>query len=593
MAGLLDARGGFDDPITMGLLGASQALLTPVSQGGGLGAAFGAFPAAQQAAEQRRMRELLQMAQMSNMQSETEYRNAQMAASREEAMRKAQAEAGRSALFGEIAAQGMPTFRDASAAITGVNPTADYVSPQNRRPSLTPQLAARAAVLGIKPEELTAVFDAGRPEVARTIESRGPDGSPQTMQFDKYGQPIGAGIGKAFEFRSVDLGNRVESQNPYQQFSFLKGQTPDSVASNRVAQDRLNFDMRGKPQYDPERGIFVDPVTKEAIPVTLNGEPVGLKNKDPNEGQSNAFLYANRATAANNAIADLEGSASINAAGTAQGLAGVPLIGGALGAGANFALSPSTQRYLQAQRDFINAVLRKESGAAIGKDEFDNARQQYFPQPGDSNEVKQQKANNRALAIQGITAGAGPLASRVMPSTAGGQPDALGAVVPPVSQAKISSDFGPRTAPKAGASTNHGGVDYAVPVGTAVASSAPGRVSAVGNEPGGYGNYVTVTHPGGYQTTYAHLGDSKVKLGDSVAGGQIIALSGNSGNSTGPHLHFAVKQNGAVIDPNKFLSGAASNAKRGIGTQQVSGQIGNAGSLARTADSDPLGLFPR
>jgi hypothetical protein len=76
MPGLLDARGGFNDPITMGLLGASQALLTPMSQGGGLGAAFGAFPAAQQAAEANRYKQMLQAYQMRKMQQEDEDRQA-------------------------------------------------------------------------------------------------------------------------------------------------------------------------------------------------------------------------------------------------------------------------------------------------------------------------------------------------------------------------------------------------------------------------------------------------------------------------------------------------------------------------------------
>lgn len=75
MPGLLDGR-GFDDPITMGLLGASQALLTPMSQGGGLGAAFGAFPAAQQAAEANRYKQMLQAYQMRKMQQEDEDRQA-------------------------------------------------------------------------------------------------------------------------------------------------------------------------------------------------------------------------------------------------------------------------------------------------------------------------------------------------------------------------------------------------------------------------------------------------------------------------------------------------------------------------------------
>ena len=421
MPGLLDARGGFDDPITMGLLGASQALLTPMSQGGGLGAAFGAFPAAQQAAEQRRMRELMLQAQLGNMQSETEYRNAQMEASRQKAMRDAQIEAGRNSVYEQIALQNMPTFRDASAAITGVNPTADYVAPQNRRLSLTPQLAAQAAKFGIKPEELTAVFDAGRPEVARTIESLSANGLPQTVQYDKFGQPVGTGINKPFEFRNVDVGDKVQSVNPYLPYSLTKGMTPGEVATNNLGRDRLNFDTRGRWEVDKDRGIVINPDTGEAKQITLNNQPVGPKKQEPNEGQANAYLYASRAAASNDIIASLGKKPSVLGANITQSAENLPLIGGAAGGVANWMASKETQQYLQAQRDFINAVLRRESGAAIGQSEFDNARKQYFPQPNDDDVVIQQKAENRARAIAGISAGAGPLESRIpKPATASG-----------------------------------------------------------------------------------------------------------------------------------------------------------------------------
>jgi len=414
MPGLLDARGGFDDPITMGLLGASQALLTPMSQGGGLGAAFGAFPAAQQAAEQRRMRDLMLQAQLGNMQSETEYRNAQMEGARQKAMRDAQIEAGRNSVYEQIALQNMPTFRDASATITGVNPTADYVAPQNRRLSLTPQLAAQAARFGIKPEELTAVFDAGRPKVARTIESLSAGGLPQTVQYDEFGQQVGTGINKPFEMKMADLGGSLTSYNPYAPPSTLtKTMTPDGLAANALGRDRLNFDTRGKREVDKDRGIVINPVTGVAEEITLNGKPVGAKEKDPNENQSNAALYAGRMKAANNIITELGNNPSVLGASINQSLTGTPLIGGALGGASNYFLSPQTKQYLQAQRDFINAVLRRESGAAIGEQEFDNARKQYFPQPADDETTKQQKADARARAIAGIEVAAGPAQSKV------------------------------------------------------------------------------------------------------------------------------------------------------------------------------------
>lgn len=77
----------------------------------------------------------------------------------------------------------------------------------------------------------------------------------------------------------------------------------------------------------------------------------------------------------------------------------------------NYLTSPEYQKYDQASRDFVNAVLRKESGAAISESEFNNARIQYFPQPGDTPEKIQQKANNRAIVIEAMKRTAGPALS--------------------------------------------------------------------------------------------------------------------------------------------------------------------------------------
>lgn len=86
-----------------------------------------------------------------------------------------------------------------------------------------------------------------------------------------------------------------------------------------------------------------------------------------------------------------------------QSVEGIPVIGGALGMAANATVaSPKQQQVEQAQRDFVNAVLRRESGAAISSSEFDNARKQYFPQPGDSAPVLAQKTANRKLASEGV-----------------------------------------------------------------------------------------------------------------------------------------------------------------------------------------------
>ena len=122
----------------------------------------------------------------------------------------------------------------------------------------------------------------------------------------------------------------------------------------------------------------------------------------------------------------------------------------------------------------------------------------------------------------------------------------------PVVGGRITSNFGPRIAPTAGASTDHKGIDIAVPAGTPVMAALSGIIKVAGYNKS-YGNYVTVVHGDGLETTYKHL--SKVltpKGGTAVLEGQQIGLSGNSGTSTGPHLDFSIWQNGKAVDRLKF-----------------------------------------
>lgn len=112
----------------------------------------------------------------------------------------------------------------------------------------------------------------------------------------------------------------------------------------------------------------------------------------------------------------------------------------------------------------------------------------------------------------------------------------------------ISSYFGQRNTEIKGASTNHQGIDIAVPIGTSVLSAAAGTVSKVTYN-ASRGNYVEVTHSNGFTTIYQHLSKANVKVGDTVTQGQTIALSGNTGVSSGAHLHFEVKQNGNAVNP--------------------------------------------
>lgn len=124
--------------------------------------------------------------------------------------------------------------------------------------------------------------------------------------------------------------------------------------------------------------------------------------------------------------------------------------------------------------------------------------------------------------------------------------------VRPISGGRQTSSFGRRSAPTPGASTYHKGVDWAVPTGTSVYASCGGTVAKAGWG-GGYGYVVYIDHVDGRQTRYAHLSKVLVSAGQSVKQGDKIALSGSTGVSTGPHLHFEMLINGTQVNPLPYL----------------------------------------
>lgn len=120
-------------------------------------------------------------------------------------------------------------------------------------------------------------------------------------------------------------------------------------------------------------------------------------------------------------------------------------------------------------------------------------------------------------------------------------------------QFRISSSFGKRIDPFDRKEKFHRGIDLAVPVGTPVKATADGVVTKV--EKGrGWGLLIRLKHGDDYVTSYAQLSESKVDIGQVVKKGDIIALSGNSGRSTAPHLHYEVIRNGQPVDPELYFS---------------------------------------
>ena len=113
---------------------------------------------------------------------------------------------------------------------------------------------------------------------------------------------------------------------------------------------------------------------------------------------------------------------------------------------------------------------------------------------------------------------------------------------------QLSSSFGSRRDPIDGSQRQHDGIDIAAPEGAPIQSVRPGVVSYVG-ELGSYGNVVFVDHGDGLQTRYAHCSEVLVEEGARVRPGTVIARVGSSGRSTGPHLHFESRKDGAPVDP--------------------------------------------
>ena len=116
----------------------------------------------------------------------------------------------------------------------------------------------------------------------------------------------------------------------------------------------------------------------------------------------------------------------------------------------------------------------------------------------------------------------------------------------------ISSPFGKRLDPFTGLLENHQGVDYPAAIGTPILATANGTITQAGYN-GGYGNLVEIDHGQGYTSKYGHASQILVRIGQHVQKGQVIALVGSTGYSTGPHLHFEMAQHGQAFNPLAFM----------------------------------------
>ena len=167
----------------------------------------------------------------------------------------------------------------------------------------------------------------------------------------------------------------------------------------------------GSPNWETKQDaagnlIQVNPKTGETRDIGVKGKTGS--DKALTQDQSNALGYGTRMLDADKILASVGmdyNPLKINTAGTVENIPGLSYL-------ANTSLSDNEQSVMQAQRNFINATLRRESGATISPSEFSNAKLQYFPQPGDSTQTVAQKAANRARAINSFKIAAGPAGSK-------------------------------------------------------------------------------------------------------------------------------------------------------------------------------------
>lgn len=211
--------------------------------------------------------------------------------------------------------------------------------------------------------------------------------------------------------------------------------------------------------------------------------------------------------------------------------------------GGSFGLGGATMNDMMQSQ--LGAALSQGGGLGLG-DMLAKALARQ--QDGGAPEVTPARLTTSALAGSGVTPRVAAIVQRALDEAGDGAPTAEAGGGLAVPGAVVTSAYGWRQDPLNGQRTFHKGTDLRMAYGSDVHAAAPGVVTSAGDRPG-YGLTVVVDHGDGRETRYAHLSALDVAPGDQVGGGQLIARSGNSGRTTGPHLHFEAREFGRPVDP--------------------------------------------
>lgn len=209
-------------------------------------------------------------------------------------------------------------------------------------------------------------------------------------------------------------------------------------------------------------------------------------------------------------------------------------------------LADAYEAEIEAQNEIIAQIQAAEQERLRQEQEAQNAAQNNQENNGNENGNNDNSSDNNSDSDSGNNSGG---------NNAGGnttQPTVSAFTWPCPSSTRITSDYGPRESPTAGASTYHKGIDIGAAYGADIIAAADGTVVFAGYS-NSAGNYVTIDHGGGLYTVYMHCSSLVVSKGQSVLRGQVIAKVGSTGISTGNHLHFGVSLNGSYVNPWNYL----------------------------------------
>ena len=207
------------------------------------------------------------------------------------------------------------------------------------------------------------------------------------------------------------------------------------------------------------------------------------------------------------------------------------------------------------QKVVAGQILGRRNEVASIRGEVTSQRDNFAEARGERRELLSNTRTSRRKAqdsLESLEAENTKVTSRIQALTGGGSGGTAapirrgsGALIWPIN-GTISSPFGMRWG------RLHAGIDIPASVGTPMRAADSGKVILAGSQ-GGYGNYTCIQHSGSMSTCYAHQSSIGVSVGQSVRQGQVIGATGNTGNSTGPHLHFEVRINGTPVDPVGYL----------------------------------------